>query len=476
MSLLIEYIREFGRFQRNARLYLISNALSGITVGILLVLYNLYLVSLGYGTDFIGLVLFVGTLGAGIAIFPAGVCIDRFGGKLVLIWSNLAMALIGIGQILFRQPIPLLVSGFIAGVVTASFLVVNAPYLTKNSTPHERSHLFSLNIVLGLGTTVVGEVLGGALPLWFRTIPWLMAPLPSHISWLLALHPEPRSYQLALLFAGILAGPSLVPIFLLSNDRPPRSGNNETVVADKGKGGSRYRSLRSSLRARIGLTTLHLPRLSSAPVHNILYSSLFMLVLVQVLVGFGAGLFIPYFNVYFVKHLGASSALFGLIDGGANGINALFTLLAPWLAMRIGKISTITLTRLLSIPLLLTIGLTNQLPLAAALYLFRQAAMNMADGIFQVFSMEAVPEQHRGLANSTYQASYQGAWAVTTPLGGLIIAHSGYPPVFILGAVLYILAIALLWSRFGHGKSETKAAHEEGHEDEKERDSSSLKA
>src|SRR5918911_4858013 len=114
MSLLIEYLQEFGRFQRNARLYLISTALSGVSVGILLVLYNLYLVSLGYGSDFIGLVLFVGTVGAGVAIFPAGVCIDRFGGKLVLIWSNLAIGVIGIGQILFRQPIPLLVSAFIA--------------------------------------------------------------------------------------------------------------------------------------------------------------------------------------------------------------------------------------------------------------------------------------------------------------------------------------------------------------------------
>src|ERR1700737_1374980 len=116
MYRLVEYIRQFGRFQRNARLYLISNALSGITTGILLVLYNLYLVSLGYHTDFIGIVLFVAAIGAGIAIFPAGVCVDRFGGKPVLIFSNLLIGAAGIGQILFRQPIPLLVSGFIAGI------------------------------------------------------------------------------------------------------------------------------------------------------------------------------------------------------------------------------------------------------------------------------------------------------------------------------------------------------------------------
>ncbi len=112
MHLLIEYTRQFGRFQRNARLYLISNALSGVSVGILLVLYNLYLVALGYGTDFIGVILLVGTLGAGLAIFPAGWCVDRFGGKAILIWSSLLIGVAGVGLLLFRQPVPLLVSSF----------------------------------------------------------------------------------------------------------------------------------------------------------------------------------------------------------------------------------------------------------------------------------------------------------------------------------------------------------------------------
>src|SRR6266705_6861490 len=116
MHLFVEYARRYAHFQRNARLYLISNALSGVTTGILLVLYNLYLASLGYGTDFICLVLFVGTIGAGVAIFPAGICIDRFGGKAVVICSNLLIGFAGIGQILFRQPVPLRVSAFIAGI------------------------------------------------------------------------------------------------------------------------------------------------------------------------------------------------------------------------------------------------------------------------------------------------------------------------------------------------------------------------
>ncbi len=430
MSLLVKYIQAFGRFQRNAQLYLLSNALSGVSAGILLVLYNLYLISLGYRTDFIGLVLFSGTIGAGLAIFPAGICIDRFGGKIVLIVTTLLIGAIGAGQILFRQPLPLLATGFIAGVVTAFFLVVNAPYLTANSTPEERPQLFSLNIVVQLGTTVLGEVLGGALPQWLRMIPELMAPLPPQIHWLLAGQSVARSYQLSLLTAGLIAIPSLIPLFLMSNDRKYRHAERRQTSS------LHFAPVRNA--GKMFAVSLH-----------VLPSPFFALLLAWILVGLGAGLFIPYFNVYFVQHLGASSALFGLIDGGANGINALLTLVAPLLALRFGKINTVVFTRLISIPLLLIFGFTSVLPLAALLYLFRQGAMDMSVGVFQVYSMEAVPAQRRGVANSGYQTAMQVSWAVTTPLGGLLIAHVGYTPVFITGAILYLSAIAVLWIRFG---------------------------
>ncbi len=447
MALLAEYLRQFGRFQRNARLYLISNALSGVTIGIILVLYNLYLTSLGYGPDFVGLVLFVLTVGIGVAIFPAGICVDRFGGKAILIWASVAIGISGTGQMLFRQPAPLLVSSFLAGVASAFVYVVNAPFLTANSTPAERSHLFSLNIVLTLVTTVFGELLGGVLPLWFRATPWLMAPLSPWFSWLLASGAEPRSYQLALLLAGIIAVPSFFPLFLLSDDRPvPRA--SVSTVQD-----------RVLLRQRVHL--MFAQWRPHTPVRTLLVRPIVILTVVQVLVGMGAGLFIPYFNLYFVRTLGASSALFGVIDGGANALNAVLTLLAPLLAARIGKIRTITITRMISLPLLLTIGFSHFLPLVAVLYLFRQSSMDMSAGIFQVFSMEAIPRHRRGLANSVYQVAAQASSALTTPLGGVIIARFGYLPVFVCGAILYFIAISILWARFRHSDDEGRKERDE---------------
>jgi MFS family permease len=433
---LIEYVRQFVRFQRNARLYLISNALGGITTGIVLVLYNLYLVPLGFGADFVGVLLLVGTLGAGLAIFPAGVCVDRFSGKAILIWSSLLIGVAGIGLFLFRQPIPLLVSSFVAGIGGAFLLVINAPFLTVNSIPAERPYLFSLNIVLPLVTTVLGKLVGGVLPVWFGAISWLMAPLSSWSAWLLANQPGARSYQLALLFAGVIAGPSLIPLFLMSDDR--HRGVDEPhhphSVPD---------SFRNVIHRALRREAWHRP---------VLRSPIFLLSLTQALIGLGAGLIIPYFNIYFVQHLHASSALFGLIDGTATAMVALFTLCAAWLATRVGKVNTIVLTELASIPLLLTIGLTGILPLAAVLYLFRYGLMDMSIGIFQVFSMEVVPKDRRGLANSSYQASFQVPWALAAPLGGLVIVHLGYPPIFVAAAVCYLLSIVILWGKFGRGK------------------------
>ena len=447
MPLLAEYIRSFGHFQRNARLYLISNALSGITIGIILVLYNLYLIALGYRADFIGLVLFIGALGAGIAIFPAGFCTDRFGGKAILIWASVLIGIAGTGQMLLRQPLPLLISAFLAGIGAAFILVVNAPYLTTNSTPEERSLLFSLNIVVSLITTVMGELLGGILPLWLRAWPWAMAALPPGLNGLLVHQPLARSYQMALLIAGLVAAPSFIPLFMMSNDRPaaPAVG-----------------PVRQSLTLPIALKQIAQWRRTD--VSAMIASPFFAMILVQALIGLGAGLFIPYLNIYFVQHLGASSALFGLIDGCANALSALFTLLAPLLALRIGRINTLTITRLLSLPIMLIIGLTGWLPLAMLLYPLRQGLMDMSAGILQVFSMEVVTEQHRGLANSSYQAAFQATNALAAPIGGLVITRLGYAPVFVIAAIIYSAATALLWGRFAGGKTSRNTKSKESEE------------
>jgi MFS family permease len=265
-----------------------------------------------------------------------------------------------------------------------------------------------------------------------------MGPLPPPLGNLLAPQPEARAYQLALIVAGLLAVPSLVPLFLLDPDPRPQPGaaSSQTVgrslpgrLGDLGrKVGARWRRWPDwkVWRAWLG-------------------SALVLLTLEQGLIGFGAGLFIPYFNLFFVRHLGADPWQFGLIDGLATALTAGATLLAPWLASRLGKARAVVLTQALSLPLMLVLGFSHSLWLAALLYPLRQGAMDMTMGVLQAFSMEVIPAQWRGLANSSYQAAYWIAYSLSTPLGGIIIVQQGYPTIFVLAAISYGLSILALY-------------------------------
>jgi MFS family permease len=204
MRRLIQYLRKFGHFKRNARLYLLQSALVGIAIGSFMLLYPLYLSELGYKIDLVGLVLFFTPLGTGVAIIPAGLCIDRFSGKTILIWSSVTIATAIVGQILFRDLVPLCISAFVVGIGVSFQFVLNAPFLTTHSTPDDRPHLFSLNVVLILATTVIGQLLGGALPVWLREHPQAMFP---QFTWLLASGPLARSYQIALLLPALFPSP-----------------------------------------------------------------------------------------------------------------------------------------------------------------------------------------------------------------------------------------------------------------------------
>src|SRR6266478_8538567 len=191
-------------------------------------------------------------------------------------------------------------------------------------------------------------------------MPWLMAPLPPWAASLLASQPDPRSYQLALLFAGVIAAPSFIPLFMLGRGGGRADAGRVFHEGTwEGAGGGTAGDHKGLVKIpRIFLAPPNPPpsplrtddgvsiKLALSRVNILLRTPFFFLMLIYIFTGLGAGLFIPYFNIYFVQHLKASPSLFGLIDGGANAITALLTLVAPLLAKRLGRINTITLTRL----------------------------------------------------------------------------------------------------------------------------------
>src|SRR5688500_7493583 len=81
------YLQALRQFSRDVRLYLLTSALLGFTVfgWIATVLNNLYLVRLGYGPEFIGLVNAAGELSFALFGLPAGMLGARLNSRHMLI-------------------------------------------------------------------------------------------------------------------------------------------------------------------------------------------------------------------------------------------------------------------------------------------------------------------------------------------------------------------------------------------------------
>lgn len=443
------YLRQFARMDRNARLYLLSNILSSITVGVFTLLYNLYLVSLGYRADFIGWLLALGVAGGAVGIAVSSPIIGRIGAKAALFWSSVIAGAAGALQLVYPQALCLLLTSVIAGIAGGLYLIIGAPLLAAGSTESSRGHIFSLNAALALVTTVIGQALGGSLPMLASLPAVVHSPLYQAIQPALVAGAKAQSYELALLLAGLIAAPSFLPIILMDPTPPARRQGRPQPerAAESPLSGSKSRLI-LLWGARLPWLSRARLRAALAEGRQLLRGPIGQLALVEGLIGLGAGLFIPYFNLYFVDYLGVSANLYGLMTAGSTLLMALTTLAGPYFAAKLGKVRGTVIAHLASLPFLFTLGLTRALPLVLLAYLVRWSLMNMAEPVLLSFFMSILPEEQRATANSAYTLSFWGLWALGSLLGGFIIASNNYTLPFQLACALYLLATFFLWRFF----------------------------
>ncbi len=166
------YLSAFRLFSRDARLFLLTSFLIGFTVfgGISTVLFNLYLLRLGYGPEFIGLVNAVGSLGLVLFALPAGAVGTRWGSRRTLV-AGLALAALGNTLLPLAEFIPvgvrpgwLLVTNLIASLGMTFYIVNIIPFLMGVTGAEERNHVFSVQAALWPLAGFAGSLVAGVLP------------------------------------------------------------------------------------------------------------------------------------------------------------------------------------------------------------------------------------------------------------------------------------------------------------------------
>lgn len=394
--------RVLHAFNRGTRIFLMVSALDAFGYfGIQGVLLNLYLLRLGFGSEFIGLLIASGQLIWAIAALPAGALGRRLGLRAVLILA-FALAALGMGLVLLVEALPgrlwtpwLFGCWAILWIGSALYSVNSPPYLMHVTTAETRKHAFAAQGAVLAFMAFAGSFVAGLLPGLF--VAWTGGSLDQPSPYRYALWAAPLSYLLcALLWMGA---------------RPAHVAQPTEAVAQPSKPQG-------------------------------LFVFLVLMVFLQTA---SEGALLSFFNVYLDTRLGVPTTRIGAIVGIGQLLATVGVLAVPRLLLRWGAPSTLTWT---------TLGIgVGMLPLAllphwfpATIGFMSVLSMSAINGpVRNVFSQEMVLPRWRATTSALLTIGLALGWASTAAVGGYLIARAGFSLLFLISAGLALAAVVLLW-------------------------------
>lgn len=387
-------------FRPNARLYLMTVLVTGVAMGVYRLIFNFYVLSLGYDEALLGKLITTNQFTALLLALPMGFVVDRFGRKNGLMVRSLLLAASVLGTAIWPQIWVLYLVNVLFGVVQSLSAVIMSPFLMENSGEGERTYLFSFSSGLMMVSASIGNWLGGYLPTWMG-----------------AYHnvdPESSTaYAWALASVALVAMLGIIPVALLKVGKGEKMARNFNPLG--------------LLRNKPALLT--------------------KLLLPSLIISIGAGLFMPFMNVFFREVHGQSDQVIGTLFAWGSLAMGIGLLLAPAIAGRIGKIQLVALSQGLSIPFMILLGFAP-FTISALAYYVRMALMNMSNPIYQTFVMEKVDASERTTVASLASMVWNTGRAFSPSISGWLQVNYGFTPVFALAIALYALAVPLYWLFF----------------------------
>lgn len=173
-----------------------------------------------------------------------------------------------------------------------------------------------------------------------------------------------------------------------------------------------------------------------------------VLILVNFLVGIGAGLIIPFLNLYFKDRFNLQPDVIGLFFLAVSASMFLGTLSGPLLARKFGLVRSVVFTQLASLPFMVALAYTNHVELAFAAFVIRGGLMNLNAPISSHLAMEMSEERERPLVNALLMISWTASWMIAVAVGGELVERYGFTLVLNIAAGLYLVSSVLYYYFF----------------------------
>jgi MFS family permease len=383
------------------RRILMHSLILGLAMSVADLLFNFYLVSLGYATDTAGFLSTVYRFAGVVTGIPIGMLIDRAGAQRALQVGAVLFAFGWAAQLMVAELWMLVITQAIIGASGLLALTSVVPLLTNITHGEQRAAIFGINAGAAMVIGLVGATVGGLLPALFGG---LMNVGPQSTT----------AYRLALGSVVILGLLALLPVLKtisLLPDAPARTNANTVVhTADR------------------------LP-----------FSFVIRMTLPALLLGIGAGVFLPFQNLFFRQVFQLSDAVVGtILAGGAltMGLGAIFG--SPF-AKRFGLKRAAAFLRLGAAPSLLMMLLPS-LELVVIGFFIRGACIGASFPLNDAYTMQLVSPRNRGKIVSATSMLWSLGWATTSSVAGIIEKQYGFTPLLIVGTIAYVLSALAIFA------------------------------
>ena len=393
-------------YPRNVYLLLLFTLGKGFQLSIGQVTTSLYVHSVGYQQDFIGLLIATPAIGSLLAAPVVGYVADHWPRKPLLLITGvlnpLALAAIG----LTTNSTVMLTASFINGLLSAAYWVTIIPMLTESVAPRRRVSVLSLNSFLLLGIGALGAILGGFIPEVAAALLGQPANAPIPLRW-------------GVEAAAVVVLLPTFPLFWLQESPRGAAGADAQSGEPAAEEG---------------------PKPSARPIW-----ALFVLLLIpDVLYTAGEGAVVSLLPLFLELRFGSAPGTIGVLLAGAGLLSGVTALMAPTLVRRYGKLRVITSMQIASVPVALLIGYAPLLLISALAEGMRNVLRGFFEPVYATFAMERVDARYRSRLSGMYSVTWSLGFSGGAAASGWLQRNVNLSIGFALGAALLAIAPILL--------------------------------
>jgi MFS family permease len=408
--MIASYMRALRSYGRDVRFILLVSALMGFTIdgGIYPVVFNLYMLRMGFGTEFIGLVNSAGLLVFALASLPAGALGGRFGPKRMML-VGILLCLLGSATLPMADLLRAewqrgwIFTSYIILYLGVAFYYVNCSPVLISSTPgKERTRVIAVQSAMIGVFAFAGGMIAGFLP----------GILSTDFGWQVN---SPAPYRIPLIISAL----ALIPAVMLIARTGPILAHIDTHEGDE----------------------------KGAPAAGASFAgAIIAMSVIRFLQVAGVGSMVTFFNVYMDEALGAPTSLIGTLSAVSRLLAVPAALATPYITRRLGNGATAVWVSFLVVIFMLPLALVPSWQGAGLSYVAVLACTSIRYPAFFVYIMEITPSQLRPTMSGAGEMSAGLSFALIALVGGYIIAGYSYSALFLFAAGMTAVGTTMFWA------------------------------